>query len=277
MGVCSWKEIAELPGSKPLDALEVIARMDQERAKEDLKAMPSAAALAPVSNVCNCLRGCCEGLMRFADSKGVAAEGEELVSKLCQAVTKALVGKVVDIYTRVSSTDDLPCLCMIREEVEHRLSGVRVADEEGALGAVRGGLGELWAFAALCSMGMSRGWDGRGVGGKPSASGAVMSGLLMGGGRVVMQIDVQFDGLGEGLRESLCEVDMGGLVGEVRLPDGAFKGARKLVQVVWPVGVTSIGEPCFEESGLEVLDLGQLHIRRIGKRCFFSCRRLSRV
>jgi hypothetical protein len=166
---------------------------------------------------------------------------------------------------------------MVREEVEHRLSGVTVADEGSALDAVRGGLGDLWSFAALCSMGMR--WDSESTGGGVgvSASGAVMSGLLMGGGRVVMQVDVQFDGLGEGLRGSLCEVDMGGLVGEVKLPDEVFKGARRLVRVVWPEGVTSIGESCFEGSSLEVLDLEQMHVRRIGKRCFFSCRQLSRV
>jgi hypothetical protein len=121
---------------------------------------------------------------------------------------------------------------MVREELEHRLLGVRVADEGSAVGAVSGCLGDLWAFAALCSMGMRGNWDGGGKigGGMASASGAMMSGLLMGGGRVVMQVDVQFDGLGVGLRGSLCEVDMSGLVGEVRLPDGAFKGARKLLR-----------------------------------------------
>jgi hypothetical protein len=39
-GVGDWKEIAGVSGSELLDALEVIARMDQEEPKQDVKSWP---------------------------------------------------------------------------------------------------------------------------------------------------------------------------------------------------------------------------------------------
>jgi hypothetical protein len=105
----------------------------------------------------------------------------------------------------------------------------------------------------------------------------MLSGLLVGAGQVVFQVAVEFDGLSAGMRAILCELDMGGLVGEVRLPEGSFRGCKSLRDVVWPVGLCAVGDSCFEGCGLEVVDWSGTPVRTAGRRAFSGCCSLSRI
>jgi hypothetical protein len=94
---------------------------------------------------------------------------------------------------------------------------------------------------------------------------------------VVMQVATDFWGLSEAWRGSLWGLDMGGLVGEVRLPDDSFKGCGCLRSVVWPAGLSSVGASCFQDCGLEVVDFGQTRLRSVGRWAFSGCGRLLRI
>jgi hypothetical protein len=102
--------------------------------------------------------------------------------------------------------------------------------------------------------------------------------LLVGGdGQVVFQVAVEFDGLNASMRDTLCELDMGGLLGEVRLPGGSFRRCKSLRSVVWPAGLCAVGDSCFEECGLGVVDWSVTRVRTAGKWVFSCCRSLSRI
>jgi hypothetical protein len=92
-----------------------------------------------------------------------------------------------------------------------------------------------------------------------------------------MQMDVKFDRLSEGWRAVLVELDMGCLVGEVSLPDSSFRGCKVLRRVVWPAGLVSVGESCFESCGLTAVDLRTTRACSLWRRAFFDCGTLSVV
>jgi hypothetical protein len=205
---------------------------------------------------------------------------------------KCKMEMAVDIYTGVSTLCESGQLSGLRDEVERRLAGVRmdagIEVKEGEHIAVCAALSDLWAFVALCSAGMRKGGENReqggesqevsGAGKRSAAVGPMLSGLLVGGGgQVVLQVAAKFDGMSAGLRATLCELDVGGLVVEVRLPGGSFRGCTSLRGVVWPVGLYAVGDSCFEGSGLDVVDWSGTRVRTAGKRAFSGCRRLSRI
>ena len=104
----------------------------------------------------------------------------------------------------------------------------------------------------------------------------LLSGFLECNGRVKLQGGVLFDKVDEAMCRRLCEADFAGLVGDVVLPDGSFKGCAVLRTVAWPVGLTNIGAVCFEGCGLEEVNLVRTRVNSIGRRAFLWVREALR-
>jgi hypothetical protein len=166
--------------------------------------------------------------------------------------------------------------------VERRLSPLRETDEGEVCGHVRGALGELWALAAAASSGMTSGnCESPSVPEKDAGAISRMrgpgAGMMKWGDRLVMQVPVSFDPVPANSRERLYEVNLTGVAGEVCLPGGVFHGTIALRMILWPAGLSEIGDYCFCESGVEIVDLTSTGIVRLGAFVFAQCRALRIV
>jgi hypothetical protein len=240
-----------------------------------------------ISNICAQLTACCDGLISFASRLGLHDDGERAAVELCDELLRSLAVATADACSRTSTTGEPGYAELLRAEVESRLADVTLKEDEDEEQMVRYALSDLWAFVAMASMGMRMGKvrvGGEGMAkvgcerGKMVGAGLVLSGLLCNGGHVIFQVGTGFDGLREGVRATLCELDMQGLVGEVVLPDRAFHDCRSLKRIEWPTGLSSVGAYAFADCReLAFVDLRATNAMRLGSHAFHGCTELSEI
>jgi hypothetical protein len=225
--------------------------------------------------------------MTFACRTGKVEEGVGIIVELCDKVMRSLAMLVADVSSKTPGGGDDGYAGRLRAEVERRLSGVRMGGEGSVEETVSSALSDLSVFVALASMGMrlkKGGEESEGIarihsaGRRTPGAGPVLSGLLSDGEGVVFQVGMEFDGVSDGVRATLCELDIGGLVGEVVLPDRAFERCSFLRNVVWPTGLSRVGARAFAECRvLPFADLSATRVTGLGDGAFHSCRQMTGI
>jgi hypothetical protein len=240
-----------------------------------------------IPSICAQPTACCNGLIAFASRSGLPEDGEGVAVGLCDELLRSLAMATADVCSRTSTIGERGCAELVRAEVENRLADVTLEGDENVEHVVRYALSDLWTFVALASMGMRLGKvgaEGDGMakvgceGGKIVAAGPVLSGLLCSGGHVMFQVGTVLHGLSEGVRATLSELNMQGLVGEVVLPDRAFQGCRSLRRIEWPTGLSCVGACAFDDCR-ELAFVGLRTTRAVspGNHAFHGCTELGEI
>jgi hypothetical protein len=149
-----WREICGTSSSVCGNVIEMIDEGACSSSESEVLGDCLGSTRACFMNVCKSFELCCQDLMRFACSKGVASEGEKLVRGLCEGMMEGLVMLVADIYRGEPALGGSKCVDMLREEVEQRLASAVLDGVSGAAATARESMPNLWAFVSLASIGM---------------------------------------------------------------------------------------------------------------------------